>query len=407
MPKPFRTPLAASLIIFLVFSVSCAQEPAAISGDVSLGTVYYLGYGWDVSGPPWDPIGGLGSQGWNDITGNTLWSGFVTTRPEIGFYHSGDVQTITWQLKQMEEAGIQFVMIAYMGWGDADLDGVQEGYLGHRVHDAALLVLESIRQNDIPIQFALMVEPFMEHWSGGKLEPEDVRDEQRQMILDRLWEDFYRPYADLAYKIDGKPLIAAAERFSWGDYEDSQGRYEQRNIVWHHELAPFEDWSWVAVNEPPTDVFSDGTVFVWPRFDEWALWLSHGPGIEDRPFEGVYRMDPFLEEGAYDQGRKRILGRRSDVDRVIVWSWNSWADKVYIEPDSNSGFAAHGDLLTRKTAYYYRLLASGLPFKPMNPDWARTSNSWKAMLANITKTFGFLVPDHFRPAGAGLFLPYY
>ena len=57
------------------------------------------------------------------------------------------------------------------------------------------------------------------------------------MILDRLWEDFYEPYADLAYKIDGKPLIAAAERFSWGLYEDADGRYEQRNIVWHHELV--------------------------------------------------------------------------------------------------------------------------------------------------------------------------
>ncbi len=104
--------------MFLVFSAGCAQEPAAISVEVSLGTVYYLGYGWDVSGPPWDPIGGLGSQGWNDITGNTLWSGFVTTRPEIGFYPSGDIQTIAWQLQKMQEAGIQFVLIAYMGWGD-------------------------------------------------------------------------------------------------------------------------------------------------------------------------------------------------------------------------------------------------------------------------------------------------
>ena len=79
-------------------------------------------------------------------------------------------------------------------------------------------------------------------------------------------------------------------------------------------------------------------------------------------------MDPFLEEGAYDQGWKRILGRRGDVDRVIVWSWNSWADKVYIESDGDLGYGSHGDLLTRKTAHYYRLLASGLPFKLMNPD---------------------------------------
>ena len=343
--------------------------PAATSGGADLGVVYYLGYGWDVSGPPWNPIGGLGSQGWNDITGNTLWAGFVTTRPEIGFYAPGDPQTISWQLQKMQETGIDFVLIAYMGWGDADLDGREEGYLGQRVHDAALLVLESIRRNNTPIKFALMVEPFMEHWSGGKLEPEDVTDEQRQMILDRLWEEFYQPYSDLAYKIDGKPLIAAAERFSWGHYEDSHGRYEQKNIVWHHELAPFEDWSWVAASMPPSDVFADGTVFVWPRYDEWSNWLAHGPGMKPRPFEGIYRMDPFLEEEAYDQGWKQIHDRRDDVERVIVWSWNSWADKVYIEPDSNFGYASHGNLLTRKTAYYYHLLVAGLPFESMNPNW--------------------------------------
>ena len=129
------------------------------------------------------------------------------------------------------------------------------------------------------MQFAFMVEPFMEHFSGGKLEPERVTDAQRQDILDQMWDDFYSPYADQMYQVDGLPLIAAAERFTWGPYRDSGGRYSQRNVVWHQKLGPSEDWAWVAVDRPPSGVFEDGTIFVWPRYDEFGVWLSHRPDI--------------------------------------------------------------------------------------------------------------------------------
>lgn len=347
-----------------------APAPLATPTDSDLGMVYYVSYGWDVSGPPWSPVGGLGSRGWNDILNDNLWTGFVTNRPALGFYASADPKVIESHLRQMDAIGVDFLLISYLGWGDADLDGNLDEpvYINAPEHEVVQLVLETIDRMGLDLKFALMVEPFMEYFSGyvnPRLEPEEVTEQQFQVILDRAWADFYSPYSHLVYTIRGKPLIAAAARFSWRDYIDNENRFTQRNIVWHTDGRPYSDWVWKAVDRPPSDVFADGTVFVWPRLDELPVWLAHPPRMQQRPLETVQRMDPFLKEGAYDQGWKEIFGRREEVDRVVVWSWNSWFDKVYIEPDSNLGYASHGDLLTRKTAYYYRLFSSGLPFGPM------------------------------------------
>lgn len=346
-------------------AIPITSVPETNKTQVDLGVVYYLGYGWNVSAPPWQPEGGLGTQGWNDIKFDTLWSGLVTSVPAIGFYSSGDPETIESHLLQMENIGVDFVIVPYQGWGDADLDGLIDdpSYIGVKVHDAAKLVLETAGRLDLQMQFAFMVEPFMEHFSGGKLKPERVSDAQRQSILDRMWNDFYLPYAGQIYLVDGLPLIVAAERFTWGPYQDAKGRYTQRNVVWRRNLGASEDWAWVARDTPPSRVFEDGTIFIWPRYDEFGVWLSHRPDMAGRPMEKILRMDPFLTEGAYDEGWNKIFEDRGQLSRVLIWSWNSWVDFVYIEPDSNISLASHGDLLTRKTRFYIDRLDRGLSFE--------------------------------------------
>ncbi len=148
MLKPRRTTLAASIIIFLVFSVGCAQEPNATTDDVSLGMVYYVNYGRDVSGPPWSPVGGLGSRGWNDITFENLWTGFVTNRPALGFYDSADPNVIDSHLRQMDAIGVDFLLISYLGWGDADLDGNLDEpvYINAPEHEVVQRVFASSQQ---------------------------------------------------------------------------------------------------------------------------------------------------------------------------------------------------------------------------------------------------------------------
>ena len=64
-------------------------------------------------------------------------------------------------------------------WGDADLDCLREGCPSWQNHDdATLLMWGYIRQNDVPVLAVLMVEPFIELRSGGRLEPEDVTGKQ-------------------------------------------------------------------------------------------------------------------------------------------------------------------------------------------------------------------------------------
>ena len=139
--------LAAAEIVGLILVLGCAREPArpavpeknqsptpttiskpeplpsssspsaltVTSDGVDLGMVYYVNYGRDVSGPPWSPVGGLGSRGWNDISYENLWTGFVTNRPALGFYNSADPNVIDSHLRQMDAIGVDFLLISYLG----------------------------------------------------------------------------------------------------------------------------------------------------------------------------------------------------------------------------------------------------------------------------------------------------
>ncbi len=108
---------------------------------------------------------------------------------------------------------------------------------------------------------------------------------------------------------------------------------------------------------------------IWPRYDETYLWLSteRSDTIEDVLSR---RVDPNLREGLYDKAWKEIIEYepRSDLRLVWIWSWNSYNDMLYIEPDSGAGAAPHGDLLIRKTAHYYEFFRQGTSFAWMEED---------------------------------------
>lgn len=327
-----------------------------------LATTWYFTYGYD-TGPPYEPAPGLGKCGWNDITHNTLNSGLVVTRPEIGFYSSADVSTIRWQLEQMQNAGISVVALSWWGWGDADLDGEVEGNIGQSYNEAIKTALDYIKDNDLDFQFMILVEEFWKSFAGIKTE--DLTNEQKRMITDYIWNNFYSPkeYGSLAYQFQDKPLLVSAVPRLWSGFENE--RYTLREIWWTEED---ERWAWAAPTyaQPPSKLPGpEGVAMIWPRKDEWLLYLAGWP-LPGEP----RAVDPLLKEGAYDHAWKEIIQYKpgSEIELIWLWSWNSYNDLLYIEPDDGRGAYAHGDLLTRKTGYYYQLFTSGESFKPMSAD---------------------------------------
>ena len=361
----------AALAVLLAVALSCGSdrgsnsEEESVLGDVPLATLLYVGFGFEQS-YPFESVGGLGSTGWNVIGNDTLWSGLVVSQPEIDFYRSKDTNTIAWQLEQMSRAGISVIFISWQGWGDDNLDGVIEPGISVEYDATAKLVLDYIRENDLPFQFAILCEDFPGNFHGISLL--DLTDQQRRMVMDHLWENYYSPdvYGDIAYQWDGKPLVAGGANTPghwWEAHGFSDPRFELREI---YDKPEDEDEHWAAVyyTPPPSKLPGpEGAVMIWPRHDGLLpLLAQNAPWVTQ---ETMRRVDPLGEEGVYDQAWKEVIEYtpRSDIRLIWLWIWNSYAEMTYVEPDSGLGPYAVGDLYVRKTAHYYGLFRTGSPFE--------------------------------------------
>ena len=133
-----------------------------------MASVFAGWYGHDpVSG---ECIGGLGSTHWNDGP-NT---GGVRYTPEKEFYCSSDPAIVSWQLSKMKEAGISVVLYSWWGWGDGGLDGVVEGHPDQFINKSLTEMLNQIRDSNLEIKVALIVEPFTVTQAGGSGELSEV-----------------------------------------------------------------------------------------------------------------------------------------------------------------------------------------------------------------------------------------
>ena len=166
--------------------------------NVPLAAVFAGWYGHDqVSG---ECIGGLGSTHWNDGP-NT---GGVRYTPERGYYCSSDPEIVSWQLDQMEEAGISVLLYSWWGWGDGNLDGVVEGHPDQFINQSLTEMLNQIRDSSRDMKVALIVEPFKMTQGGGSGE---LSSRESRMVLDYVWEHYYGKYPDHIFQWDGKPLL--------------------------------------------------------------------------------------------------------------------------------------------------------------------------------------------------------
>ncbi len=114
------------------------QDPAAIQNqqllDIPIGVGLLTNYGFDVDRPDegWPSKWGIGGLGWNSVLGlpGALWRSFVSNEPapdfrdpgQTGFYPSDDPQVVAWQSRKIMEAGFDFVVLDWQGWGDPDLE---------------------------------------------------------------------------------------------------------------------------------------------------------------------------------------------------------------------------------------------------------------------------------------------
>ena len=370
--------IAALVVLFAIAGLAwgaCdanAAKEEIKTNDVPIATLLYVGFGFDKH--TYEPVGGLGTRGWNVIQGDSLYEGFVATQPEIGWYASKKMETIAWQLAQMQRAGIEVIFLSWQGWGDDNLDGaVDAGSIAVEYDATAKLVLDYIKENKLPFRFGILVEDFPGNFQNLSLL--DLTTQQRQMVMDHLWENYYSPetYGELAFQWNGKPLIAggAWTPGDWWEIHDfTDPRFELREIYDKPE-AENEHWTAAYYTPPPSKLPGpEGVVMIWPRHDallpvlaQNAPWIPSGTSPDT-----IDRVDPFGTEGDYDEAWREVIEHdpRSDIRLIWIWIWNSYAEMTYIEPDWGLEPYGVGDLYVRKTAHYANLFRSGRTFEHFN-----------------------------------------
>ena len=124
------------------------------------------------------------------------------------------------QLEDMEKAGVSVILISWWGSGDSNFDGVIEEQPEEPPNEphpnkldlviqeqeaqamarAARVLLDFIRVHSSPFQVAFLVEPYMP-------DPPDMTTEQKQAILDELWDTVYNAHPASMFHWEGKPLV--------------------------------------------------------------------------------------------------------------------------------------------------------------------------------------------------------
>ncbi|MCX6000877.1 MAG: hypothetical protein NTU41_15210, partial [Chloroflexi bacterium] len=184
-------------VLYSFAQPAVTQSPA----QVPLAAMFLSWYGFDTA--TGDCIGGIKSLHWNN-TPNT--AGVVDT-PAVGFYCSNDPKVVSWQIDQLQQAGIQVLFISWWGWGDTRLDGTSRHVPDIFINKGIAALMDGIAAKNADIKVSLIVEPFTLTQAG--IAPSSLSVQQQKSILDWLWSSYYNHpiYSSLMYSWEGKPLL--------------------------------------------------------------------------------------------------------------------------------------------------------------------------------------------------------
>lgn len=334
--------LAGVALAVGVLGISCIGDSVGDGQkEVPLGSLWYPVYGYDRD--TGECQGGLGSAAWNDGGPPVL----VT--PVSGFYCFGDSAYREQTIDLMRQYDISWALLSWNGWGDVDLDGDIEAEDFESAHRDIKLTFELLA-GPMKGEFkaALLVEPYVDL---GGIDPGDLTQEQKTLILDKIWDEVYRPYPDAVFHWDNRPLLVQwfpmdlgqDDRFTIMTFGSSENADE-----------PLLDWNWYPdLDKYPQIISDNGFLSFAPRFDEYFMWLQ---GLLPEP----RRMDPFLEEDAYCKFWKIAAENKDEVKLILIYAWNGYGEQAFIEPATNGPLGSGGEdgrgLLESTQDYYGKFL---------------------------------------------------
>jgi len=226
------------------------------------------------------------------------------------------------------------------------------------MYRAVKTLLEYMTSTQATFKVALMVEPFMD-------EAAQLAVEEKQKLVDYVWDTFYSQYPDLLLEWDGRPLLGTFSPLDLSQTEDSRVTFRMSGSSNDPDWKTYQPFDWNGYPDVGTlemQISEDGVIIVFPRFDEYWAWLMGWKAPWD-----PRRVDSFLTEGAYERAWQACVDNRDKLDMIIVYSWNEHGDHSAIEP------AKEGNPTAAGWEYYRRFLAEesieGIGGPIPSPTW--------------------------------------
>ena len=339
---------------YIYFSRTGSGESATGQQQIPIGAVLYLWYGNTTTS-----VGGLGSPGWNNSS--CPGGGAVVDKPNLGYYVSDSNQTFKTQISEMQSAGISFAVVSW--WGPFTQG--EAGAINKATHD----LFRYLKATNSTFKVAIMVDAF-----SGTCNP-PLPSVPMSQVYDYINSNFAAPYRQWYFDWQNRPLLMSFNPVE-PLYNDSRftsrmiGNYACKPVgtCLGHNLNQELGWIWwqapgnFSEGEGGTGVnmtndignlaiSSDGEVTVIPRIDSY---YDYQGGYQ----AGYLRFDPTLRLGLYHYEWSYVLGHRSEVKLVLIYSWNEYHERTAIEPHLDGNSTAPENYLLNVTSTYAALCSA-------------------------------------------------
>lgn len=258
---------------------------------------FYVWYGWNATSHQWE--GTNQTSHWNDEPARSF-----RDRP-VSFYSSMNNATLAWQTSQMEQAGVNCIIVSW--WGEVDY-----------TNNSTLNLFKYIHDSETNLKIAIMVEPYQ----GLNITTAE----------NYVQDHFYSVFPNEIFKWQGKPLLA------W--FLPSHPSNDTRFTIRVLGNMGGEDWKYVSGRPNAhdgsnkanadelkdymngTQVAADGEVTVIPRFDNWYEYSIGGRS-------DYIRFNVNYSTNLLQQGMGFAYGAHAKL--ILITSWNEYTESSEIE----------------------------------------------------------------------------
>jgi len=308
-----------------------------------VGAFFYLWYGYNYSTSNW--TGGFDTSHWNDSE-----NGIVSDRPIQGYYSMMSNRTISSQIVEMEQVGIDFAVISWWGWGVYSFSNPSSLSQSAVSIDNATSNLFKLVSSSFPtFRLSIMVDAF----NKGSLSAHDY-----SSVYKYIEVHYYSKYPNIVLKDETSgtpylfwfnPLDPYGINLNGSFVNEVVGNNPYVNVtLWRAPSKYLQGYQNQTISnyEGNPSISSNGIVSIISRYDDSGLFKVGGRSSYMQ-FDVSYNLG--LYQGEWDF----VLNHSSSVRMVLIYSWNEYHERSEIEPHYDSTNSSISPFyLTDLTKYY-------------------------------------------------------